>query len=150
MILPRYLTAVASVDADLVVALLVRRDLRLSRRPMVYALAAEALGQADLVLSLLRINTRGSRRLVARILGRPILVIPAAYLRWPINGVPRVQIARISRVICNPRRPHTPAHDRFAQAFRAGRTIEELRVHGATARDLRMARRRGWIEETAS
>jgi hypothetical protein len=150
MILPRYATAVASVDRDRVVSYLVRRDLRLTTRPMLYALAERQLGQADLVLALLRINTRGSRALIARIMGRPILVLPSYYLRWPVNGVPRVHVPRIARVLANPRKPNTTAHARFDQAFRPGRTVEEARAHGATRRDVRMARRCGWIEERAS
>lgn len=151
MILPRYATAVASVDRDRVVSLLVRRDLRLCpRRPMLYALRARFLGQADLILSLLRVNTRGSHALITRILGRPILVLPSCYLRWPVNGVPRVRVPRIARVLANPRRPNTEAHARFDEAFRPGRTVEEARARGATGRDVKLARRHGWIEEVAS
>jgi len=145
MILPRYFTAVASVDADRVVSFLVRRALRLSRRPMIYALSERGLGQADLVLALLRVGTRPALDLVARVVGRPVLRCPSQYLRWPVNGVPRVVVPRIRLVVDNPRRPNTDAHDRFAAAFRDGATIEACRARGATRRDVRRALREGWI-----
>lgn len=146
MILPRYATAVASVDRDRVVSFLVRRHLGLSRRPMLYALSERGLGQADLVLALLRIGTAPALARAELVVGRPILHCRSQWLRWPVNGVPRVSSPpRIRAVVDNPRRPSTPAHDRFASAFRVGRTIEECRVHGATKRDVRSASRRGWI-----
>jgi hypothetical protein len=152
MILPRYFTAVASVDRDRVVSFLVRRALRLSRRPMIYALSERGLGQADLVLALLRVGTGPALALVERVVGRPVLHLRSQWLRWPINGVPRVSSPRLRIVAtANPRRPNTPAHDRFGAAFRAGvTTIEQLRARGASKRDIRMARRRGWIEEIAA
>ncbi len=151
MILPRYATVVAKVDDYVIESVLVRRALGLDRsRPMIYALEARGMAQADLVLALLRVGTRRARALVELLLGRPVLVIPSAWLRWPINGVPRVYVPRIARVVANPRRPSTPAYDRFLAAFRPGRTIEEARMRGATKRDVRMARRLGWIEEVAS
>ena len=116
----------------------------------VIRIAALVLSAYALGLALLHLNTRGSRVLVARILGRPILVLPSAYLRWPINGVPRVRVPRIARVLANPRRPRTTAHDRFELAFRPGRTIEEARSRGATRRDVRAALRHGWIETEAA
>lgn len=151
MILPRYFTAVASVDRDRVVSLLVRRELGLSRRPMLYALSERGLGQADLVLALLRVGTRGSLTLVERVLGRPILRCPCVWLRWPINGSPRVSRAPRFRLVVsgNPRRPNTDAHARFAVAVRDGLTAEQMRLRGATRRDVRRARREGWIVEAA-
>lgn len=152
MILTRYLSAVARVDRDRVVSLLVRRDLDLPRGlGMPYALSRRGLGQADLVLSLLRIDTRGSRLLIARILGRPIMLCPGVHLAWRTNGRPLVRRSpRIVFVADNPRRPNTPAHARFDAAFRCGRTVEEARARGARKRDVRGALRRGWIrlEET--
>lgn len=153
MILPRYFTAVASVDRDRVVSLLVRRELGLDRRrPMIYALSERGLGQADLILALLRVDTRGSRLLVERVLGRPILQCPCVWLRWPINGRPRVHRAPRFRVVVqdNPRRPNTDAHARFSRSVRDGLTAEQMRLRGATRRDLRRARREGWIVEEAA
>lgn len=147
VILARYLVAVAAVDRDRVVSLLVRRDLELpSGLGMPYALKKRGLGQADLVLSLLRIDTRGSRLLIARILGRPIMMCPGVFLSWRQNGRPLVRRSpRIVSVAPNPRRPNTPAHARYDAAFRTGRTIEEARARGARKRDVRGALRRGWI-----
>lgn len=73
MILPRYVTAIAHIDLDPALAFLVRRALRLPRRPIIYALSKRGLGQADLVLALLHVNTNSARVAVERILDRPIL-----------------------------------------------------------------------------
>lgn len=151
MILPRYIASIASLDSDRVLSRLVRYDLRLSERPMVYALLERRMGQSDLILSLLRVGTPGARDRVEDILGRPIVLCPCVLLRWRINGAPpRVaRTPRIARIVSNPRKPNTGAHARFAQAFRVGRTLEECRAYGATRRDVRSAVRRGWIEEVA-
>lgn len=152
MILPRYVTAIATVDRDRVVSFLVRRTLGLSSRPLLYALSECRLGQADLVLALLHVGTTPALVFVERIVGRPVLRLRSQWLRWPINGVPRVASPRIRIVATqNPRRPNTTAHDRFSAAFRPGvTTVEQLRARGATRRDVRAARRRGWIEEIAA
>lgn len=152
MILPRYFTAVASVDRDVVVSILVRRRLGLHRtRPIIYALSARGLGQADLVLALLEINTDPALALVERVVGRPLERCPCQWLRWPVNGTPRVSRPRVRLVVDNnPRRPNTPAHARFAAAFRDGATIEQIRARGARRRDIRVALRMGWIEMEAA
>lgn len=144
MILPRYFAAVAAVDSDRVVSFLVRRELGLSRRPMIYALSERGLGQADLVLALLRVNTGPAIAQVEHILGRPVLRCPCQYLRWPVNGVPRVVSPRLRLVEPDPRRPNTPAAARWHQTFRDGATVEAVRARGATRRDVRLALRRGW------
>jgi hypothetical protein len=147
MILARYLTAVARVDRDRVVSILVRRDLELSSKAgMPYALKRRGLGQADLVLSLLRINTRGSMILVELIIGRPITLCPGVFLAWRLNGRPTVRRSpRIVHVVDNPRKPKTRAHAIFDAAFKRGLTIEQARARGARNRDVRGALRRGWI-----
>lgn len=152
MILPRYFTAVACVDRDPVVSFLVRRHLGLDRhRPMLYALSARNLGQADLVLALLRIGTRPAMALVERVVGRPVRLCPCVWLRWPVNGRPRTRLLPRFRLAVsnNPRRPNTPAHARFEVAVRDGFTIEQMRLRGATRRDVRRALREGWIREAA-
>ena len=144
MILPRYTPAIAFVDRDRAVSRLVRRDLRLCpRRPIIYALSERGLGQADLVLSLLRIDTRGSRALIERILGSPIRVLPSMYLRWTTSGLKTTTSAKIIRIGPNPARPGSDRARRFDYCFRAGLTIEAARARGATRRDIRRALRKG-------
>jgi hypothetical protein len=154
MILARYLPAIAYVDRDPVVSYLVRRDLDLPLgRSMPYALHDHGLGQADLILSLLRINTRGSRLLIERILGRPIMQCQSVLLQWRSNGRPQVRRQpRISHVVANPRKPNTDAYRRFERSFKKHFTIEQCRSRGARQRDVRGALRRGWIrlEEVTS
>ena len=144
MMLPRYLTAVARVDRDASVSSAVRAALRLPDRPMIYALSACGLGQADLVLALLSLREPSARAHVARIVGAPIRrYSPAMPPRIPapvLTSAPRVRL-----LVSNPRRPNTPAHDRFAATFRDGATVESTTARGATRRDLRNAQRRGWI-----
>jgi hypothetical protein len=146
VILARYLTAVAFVDREPSVSIRVRVDLDLPHVPMPYALQLRGLGQADLILSLLRLNTARSIALVERILGRPITHCPGVHLAWRVNGRP---LARRSPVIVavvpNPRKPNTTAHVRFAHAFACGRTLEQAMARGARKRDVRGALRRGWI-----
>lgn len=147
MILARYLTAIAAIDHDPVTSYLVRLDLDLPGLGMPYALNIRGLGQADLVLSLLRLDTPASRRHVERILGRPIKHCPGVFLAWRVNGKPQVRRSpRIVYVAPNPRKPNTTAHARYDASFKVGRTIEDTLVRGARKRDIRSAQRRGWIK----
>lgn len=147
MILPRYAPAVAALDRDRALSRLVRRRLALDpTRPLLYALSARGLGQADLVLALLSVNTRGALRAVALVVGRPVRVLPSVFLTWSRNGPPRVRFSpKIVSVSECPRRPGTDAERRFLYCFREGLTLEQARARGATRRDVRRAQRKGWI-----
>lgn len=140
MILPRYVAAICEIDRDPAVLARVRGMLGLAPRPLIYALHAAGMGQADLVLALLHVPL--ARWHVENVLGSPITVLPPVRLTYPVNGPPRT---RITHVTPNPRKPCTATHARYAATFRAGRTLEEARVRGATTRDIRQATRRGWI-----
>src|SRR5262249_12246759 len=124
VILPRYVTAIARIDADRVVSILARRHLRLPLSGTLLRRLREArLGQADLLLALLHLRhpCRAALHWVAVLIGRPVMRCPTQYLRWPVNGVPRVRTPRLYLVATsNPRRDNTPAYDRFAAAFRDG------------------------------
>ena len=148
MILHRYVSAIAVVDRDLAVSRLVRRRLCLHpTRPMLYALHAMGLGQADLVLALLDVGTEGAREHVARIVGRPVRVLPSAYLGWSLSGRPRVKFSpKIVHVSPCPRKPGTDAEKRYEYCFREGLTLEQARARGATKRDIRRAVHREWIK----
>ena len=112
-----------------------------------YSLRTARLGQADLVLCLLRTPHPHARAYVEQLVGRPIAVLPCVRLLYPVNGKPRVQTPRITWVAkCNPRKPKSAAAARFAEVFKPGRTLEQARARGATTRDVRWAVRRGWIK----
>lgn len=102
--------------------------------------------QADLVLTLLRINTASSLRAVSRLIGRPITYCPPALSRRlpPSSLLREGDMRRVRRVRGNPRLPGTDAHRRFSE-MRPGRTITQLLVRGVTRRDIREALRRGWM-----
>lgn len=147
MILARYITAIAAIDHDPVTSYLVREDLGLPGFGMPYALNMRGLGQADLVLSLLRLDTPQSRAHVETILGRPIQHCPGVFLAWRINGRPLVRRSPvIIHLAPNPRKPNTTAHQRYESTFKIGRTIQECLARGARKRDIRSAQRRGWIK----
>jgi hypothetical protein len=156
------------LDRDAHASLLIRDYFNLPRRHALMAsLTDRGLGQADLVLCLLRIRdaTRNPdrRRLLAfyvhRLVGRPILVGEPCLLRYRANGArPRTTHPRDPRdrkitwvLGTNPRQPQTDAYLRWSE-FKVGRTVGQLRIRGVTRRDIRRAVRRNWIrmEEIAA
>lgn len=147
MILPRYATAVAHLDRDRALSRLVRRALRLHRsRPMLYALRARGLGQADLVLALLHLETAGARLAIERILRCPVRVCPSVFLAWSSSGPLRLASSpKIVSVGACPARPGSDRARRFSYCFRPGLTVEQARARGATRRDVRRALRGGYL-----
>lgn len=120
------------------------------RGPLLLQMQLDGLGQADLVLGLLRIGGRVARHRAEEVIGRPITTFPPTLLRWRTN-TQTPSLARPCRapvvtyvIGANPRKPGTRAHAAF-EAFRAGRTVEQLRVRGVRTRDVTSALRRGWI-----
>jgi hypothetical protein len=113
-------------------------------------LDSHGMGQADVVLELLRINRRPALRHVEPLVGRPItrcppvlalFLAPSAVVAKRRSGDDR----RVTRVVKhNPRLPTTKSFYRF-QEFKKGRTIAELLRRGVTRRDLRNALRKKWI-----
>lgn len=166
-ILARHFVTVAMMNRDRVTAFLLRDYFDLSRKEtLMSALLSRGLGQADLVLSLLRLRDAAPgpdrRRLlsfyVRRLVGRPIQVCPSCLLLYRVNGhAPRASrpLPSDRKIIwvtdTNPRQPGTDAFLRWLE-FRPGRTVAQLRARGVTRRDLRRAERRGWVrfEECAA
>ncbi len=124
------------------------------------ALLARRLGQADLVLALLRIRDNHSDvRLqaethIAALVGHAITYGPGCLLRYAVNGAPHVALDRTPRVVyvcpTNPRLPSTDAYYRWPE-FKVGRSVAQLKARGIKAKDLRTVQRAGWIrlEEVA-
>jgi hypothetical protein len=116
------------------------------------ALYQRGLGQADLVLCLLRTDHFMAREFVAMLIGHPIIIGPPCLLHYRTNGAsPTVRHPtglmdrRITYVApSNPRQPRTEAYLRW-QDFRAGRTPRQVMTRGSTKRDVRRALRMGWI-----
>lgn len=160
--LGRHSHVIAMIGRDRSIKYLVRDYFALSvRQALMPALLGRGLGQADLVLCLLRLRDRHHLRMinvyVHLLVGRPILIGEPCLLRYATNGRPtatRSPLAEDRRVIYvqpdNPRQPSTEAHGRWRE-FKVGRSISQLRIRGVTKRDLRRAVRRGWVrlEEAA-
>lgn len=107
------------------------------------------LGQADLVLALLRCGGLQGRSYVELLVGRPITVGAPCLLLYRRNGRPTVSRQPVDRRItfvqaANPRQPNTEASLRWPE-FKLGRTVSQLRARGCTKRDIRRATRMGWI-----
>lgn len=122
------------------------------------AMLARGLGQADLVLCLLRLRDhhealrRTTEDLIAALVGHPICVGPSCLLSYRTTAQRGVRVVRskddrriTSVVQDNPRQPNTSAHLRWCE-YRVGRTIGQLLVRGITRKDILRAQRRGWIQ----
>lgn len=140
----KFKLTLARMNRDLGVSLRVRRYFRMiPGEPLLYAVRRLRLCQADVVLCLLRLGCRRARNWIAEFIGHPITVCPPQRRTHPITkDEKKLRIKWVQR--SNPRHPNTGAHERF-EIFRAGRSIEECIMRGATARDVRSAVRRGWI-----
>lgn len=117
------------------------------------ALLARGLGQADLVLCLLRIRDahRGLRITVEEhitaLIGQAIRACPPCLLHYntPSKLTRSLDDRRLVHVApVNPRQEGTDAHMRWCE-YRVGRTLGQLYVRGVTKRDVRRAVRNGWI-----
>lgn len=119
------------------------------------ALLAKRLGQADLVLCLLRLRDQhwGMRTQfeshITSLVGHPIHYGPTclqSYRTGPTRIVRSKDERRITFVsTTNPRQPGTEAHLRWCE-YRVGRTVGQLLVRGVTKRDIRKAIESGWIK----
>lgn len=145
--LRRHLQTVALVERAPAVLYRIRRYFALPSIPLALALRRRRLGQADLVLCLLKIGTRRARQFVERLIGKPIRVSRPAELHYRSNGAqPRIaRVPRITSVVReNPCRRSTRFWSSFWE-FRVGRTVAQLLARGVRRRELRLAVRRGWI-----
>jgi hypothetical protein len=161
--LKKHSLVVAMMNRDTTTAFLLRDYFDLPRHTtLMSCLLRKQLGQADLVLALLRLRDQrlGNRHLlgayVELLVGHPITVAPSCLLKYATNtSYPRVVRSKDDRKItyvapANPRAPTTDAYLRWCE-FRVGRSLGQLYVRGVTKRDVRKAVRRGWIrvEEVA-
>lgn len=156
--LHRHSHTIAMMNRDRVTRYLLCDYFQLRRgATLMSSLCDQGLGQADLVLALLRLRDQ-CRTPYARIygcyitllVGHPITVGPACLLQYRVNGHPTAIRSTDDRRLTfvlpdNPRQPRTEAHLRWCQ-FQVGRTVAQLRVRGVTKRDIRRAVRRGWIK----
>jgi len=157
--------AVARMGINRDLKYLVRDYFSLSRtQALMPALLAQKLGQADLVLCLLRLRDAHAHRslrasiesYITMLVGHPICIGPSCLQRYHDKiKPPPIALDRSPRVTFvtpdNPRQPNTDAHLRWCE-YRVGRTVAQLRARGVTPKDVRLARRNGWIrtEEHAS
>ncbi len=124
------------------------------RQALMPALLSKGLGQADLVLCLLRLRDMHAylrervERFIALLIGHPIVIGPGCLLRYRCNGTPAVTLDRSPRIVwvtaINPRQPNTDAYLRWPE-YRVGRTTAQLKMRGVRPKDIRVARRNGWI-----
>lgn len=153
--LPHHARTVNSMSQDVIDYLLWYFDARPGPRrrevgwlPSV-SLAEAGVGQADCVLALLRAEHRPFLDAAEILVGHgithcPPCLRPSAPLVFMDEESPDER--RISIVAArNPRLPRTGAHYRFA-LFREGMTVQQFLVRGGTRRDVRLAKRHGWIE----
>lgn len=109
-------------------------------------LAENALGQADCVLALLRLDRMME---VEWLLGRRIVHCPAAHKPAFLPSGSDLEVRsgddrRIARVGVNTALPTTGKFYRW-RIFRPGMTVGQAIVRGVTRRDVRLALRRGMI-----
>ena len=150
---------IARLGRDRTIKYLVRDYFGLPRAPaLMPALLRCGLGQADLVLCLLRVRDAhvglrtAAEAHIAALMGHPIVVGRPCLLglRSRVTGPQAKQAPRIAWVAPeNPRLPRTEAYLRWCE-YRVGRTEAQLRSRGITRRDFRKAVRRGWVRMEAT
>jgi hypothetical protein len=147
---------IAMINRDRKTSYLLRDYFDLPRSTsLMPALLSRGLGQADLVLALLRL--RDQRTPYARIfsayvellVGHPIVHGPSCLLKTMDSGRSKITRSADDRrivYVCptNPRQPGTDAHLRWCQ-YQVGRTLGQLYVRGVRKRDVRRALRKSWI-----
>lgn len=104
--------------------------------------------QADLVLCLLRINTREARSVVAKLVGHPIVVCPPC-LRHARRAPPPRKLARHELRVTwiKPDAPDYLSGDLALRIsrLRPGMLLAQYRARGGRRRDLRVALARGLV-----
>lgn len=136
---------ISRASGDLRTAILDYFKLPHLRDPLTDILMSVNLGQADLVLCLLRINTREALRLAERVVGKRITICPPC-LRFARARPPRALPGKDERVITwvgenkfNGGRAH-----RFS-LLRPGMLLSQYVARGGRKRDVRVALSRGLV-----
>jgi hypothetical protein len=158
MMLERYRTSVNSVPDDVAELLLTHlgvptRDDTIS---LFDFLREWHVGQCDVVLALLRLNSPRCLRCASAVMGRRITKCPPslAQVRGPRPPAPRVPSGDDRRVTWRMRQykklngrkilPGTPIYFRL-EKIRVGLSVRQLLARGLRRKDLRIASRRKWI-----
>lgn len=115
--------------------------------------------RVDVVLGLLRLNTREALDAAELITGRAITVCPAAVPPWPPKPVQRAAEGSSEQVVrkvnldlagsASLRSATVPVLDRLRLAS-PGMTRTELVNRGLSNRDIRLWTKRGWLEWSKS
>lgn len=161
MLLHQHYRTVSRIAQNLNLKYLLRDYFDLPRHTaLMPALLKRQLGQADLVLALLRIRDnhptirQAAEAHIATLVGHAITVGPSCLLQYRSNGKPTVRLDSTPRLVyvapTNPRQPNTDAYLRWSE-YKLGRSVAQLKMRGIKAKDLRIAQRAGWIrlEEVA-
>jgi hypothetical protein len=137
---------------DVVTRVQLRSYFHLSRHyPLLPLLLKCGLSQADIVLALLRLNTRNALRVAILLVGRPITICPPCRIRplplqptRPRSGddrlVVRVSSHRGSSCVLS-----ANLYNRLSVA-KVGMSVQQLMARGVRRRDLLIATHRGYIE----
>lgn len=146
--LPKYRLTIAALPYDVRAHL--RSRFTLPGDASLYSgLHAAGLGQADVVMELLRLGTPAAHEGIALLVGRPVTVLPPAVPpRIPLPVRPRAKepddrvVLSVGR---NPRLPTTPSFQRY-RLIQAGLSVAQLLKRGVTRRDLRELTSGGHIQ----
>jgi hypothetical protein len=156
MMLRKYRARVASIDkvtARNVAEMLQCRRIRRGEHALFRTLDSEGFDQADLVLCLLRLNTRTALRHAERLVGHKIMHCPTAYKWRPIPGATRDYPGDDRRVMRVQSRPKLESGRRAwlrrYPLFQVGLTVAQLLRRGVRPGDLKMVTQRGWVELSA-
>jgi hypothetical protein len=147
MLLRRYFAAICRIGDDRRASTLIRVYFHMADGPpLLYAMRDSGISQCDLVLAMLHHGLGLDRTWEYVQMLCNARVLPPVRMGWPVINQLRTRVRRMRHVAPNPRRLNTPAHERYARAFRVGRTLEEARIRGATTKDIRQALRMGYVK----
>lgn len=157
----KHAATVAKLNHDRATAYLLRDYFSLRRGvALMPALLERGLGQADLVLALLRLRDRHTMSrtpgpsplctYIESLVGHPMTIdhtcLSGLHRPPPPRHPPCTPDERriVRKVAYNPRQPNTHGHALWSH-FQVGRTVAQLRARGVPARELRRAVQMCWI-----
>jgi hypothetical protein len=148
-LLRKHLQSLSVIDQTPALNYRVRRYFQLGTAHLFRELRSRGLGQADIVLCMIHLNTEWARRVVSVLIGKPIEIGPPCLRDYhvPPPMMPRPPV--IDWVMPNiPVRNSTRLGDSVIE-FRVGRTREQILQRGVSRADWDRALRRGWIHLAA-